>query len=86
MNLPFHGKCIYHPKHNKEIMNTQLTKPFMKSMPTGPYKKIQHNEYKNFQIIHNNRTIRETKSAEETKVQKQVFGAANTSSFFPMTL
>jgi len=86
MNLPFHGKCIYHPKHNKEIMNNQLTKPFMKSMPKGSYKKIQHNKYKNFQIIHNNRTIRETKSAKETKVQKQVFGAANTSSFFPMNL
>jgi hypothetical protein len=67
-------------------MNNQLTKPFMKSMPKGSYKKIQHNKYKNFQIIHNNRTIRETKSAKETKVQKQVFGAANTSSFFPMNL
>jgi len=31
-------------------MNNQLTKPFMKSMPKGSYKKIQHNKYKIFKL------------------------------------
>ena len=48
MNLPFHGKCIYHPKHNKEIMNNQLTKPFIKSMPKGSYKKNSTQQIQKF--------------------------------------